>query len=398
MANETVSTSAMHEVQRAMFKANLDGEEDLDPFEKFNRAQGAGSMRSPYPVFAELRKRGGVALIDPLEFAGADPDPNAPELPKIYSAVSYDAVAEVLRDGKRFSSRGYEMFMGPVMGHTILEMDEPEHGRVRGLLQQAFTRRNLERWENELVRPVVTKLVDAFAERGHADLVRELTFPFPVTVIAGMLGLPEEEHADFHRLAVELISVGLDPEAGMKASHDLKAMFQRAIERSRISPGEDLISVLTRAELEDGSTLDDELIVSFCRLLAPAGAETTYRSSSNLLLGLLSHTDQLDAVRNDRKLIPQAIDEGLRWECPLTGIQRTSTEDTEVTGVAIPAGQMIHVNLGSANHDETRWDDPEEFDILFDRFPKLRLDPDAEDVHITGMAFRSPLELPVRFD
>ena len=246
-----------------------------------------------------------------------------------------------------------------------------------------------------------------------------------------MMGLPQEDHDDFHRLAVELISVTIDPELGMAASVKLKELFARVLAERRASPRDDLISVLAAAELPDGSRLDDELIFAFLRLMAPAGAETTYRSSSNLLFGLLTHPDQLDAVRADPSLIPQAIDEGLRWECPLTGIMRTSTRQTEVAGVEIPANQMIHVNMGSANHDESRWDHPEDFDIfrplkahiafafgphrclgihlatmetrvvletLLDRFPTLRLDPDADDVHITGLAFRSPLELPVRFD
>ena len=410
-------------------QSSADGsEEALDAFERFNRAQGGGSLRSPYPIFAELRKQGGIAVINPAALmSGGDASPSA-ETPNLYSAVRYDSVSEVLRDAGRFSSRGYELVMGPVMGHTILEMDEPEHGHVRGLLQQAFTRKSLESWERDLVRPVVNGLVDRFAARGRADLIRELTFPFPVSVIAGMMGLPREEHGEFHRLAIELISVSLDAEAGARASVGLKEMFLRAIADRRENPSDDLIGVLVAAELGDGSKLSDELIYSFLRLLAPAGAETTYRSSSNLLFGLLSHPEQLDAVRADRSLIPQAIDEGLRWECPLTGIMRTCTQETEVDGIAIPEGQMVHVNLGSANHDETRWDHPEAFDIfrplkahiafafgphrclgihlatmetrvvletLFERFPNLRLDPDAEDVHVTGMAFRSPLELPV---
>jgi len=397
-------------------------------FERFNQAQGGGSLRSPYPIFSELRKQGGIAVINPVALmSGGDASPSA-DTPNLYSAVRYDSVSEVLRDAARFSSRGYEMVMGPVMGHTILEMDAPEHGRVRGLLQQAFTRKALESWERDLVRPVVSGLVDRFAERERVDLIRELTFPFPVSVIAGMMGLPREEHGEFHRLAIELISVSMDPEAGARASVGLKEMFLRAIAARRENPSDDLIGVLVAAKLDDGSQLGDELIYSFLRLLAPAGAETTYRSSSNLLFGLLSHPEQLDAVRADRALIPQAIDEGLRWECPLTGIMRTCTEETEVDGVVIPEGQMVHVNLGSANHDETRWERPEAFDIfrplkahiafafgphrclgihlatmetrvvletLFDRFPDLRLDPEAEDIHITGMAFRSPLELPV---
>jgi cytochrome P450 len=309
-------------------------------------------------------------------------------------------------------------------------MDPPEHGRHRGLLQKAFSKQAIERWDEELVGPVIHGLIDRFAARGHADLVRELTFPFPVAVICGMLGIPEEEHHDFHRLAVELISVGIDLERGANASRKLGEMFARVLEKRRSQPQDDLFSLLAHAEL-DGQRLSDEDIFAFGRLLAPAGAETTYRSSSNLIFGLLSDRSQWDAVRGDPVLIPQAIEEGLRWECPLLGIMRTATRDTEVCGVAIPAGAMIHVNLGSANRDETRYVEPERFDIyrerkqsmafafgphrclgmhlatlettrvlhaLFERLPNLRLDPDAEDVHITGMVFRSPRSLPVVFD
>jgi cytochrome P450 len=97
----------------------------------------------------------------------------------------------VLLDGETFSSTGYARSMGPVMGHTILEMDEPEHSRYRGLIQKTFGKRALDRWELELVTPIVNSLIDRFVARGHADLTRELTFPFPVTVIAGMIGLDD---------------------------------------------------------------------------------------------------------------------------------------------------------------------------------------------------------------
>ncbi len=405
-----------------------------DPFERFNRAQGQGSVRSPYPRLAEWRRQAplrrmtledmapGMRLQGRMLFGG--------ELPPIFVALSHDAVAEVLRDGERFSSKGYARTIGLVLGHSILEMDEPEHARSRGVIQQAFSKRALEHWEHDLVRPIVHGLIDRFATRGHADLVRELTFPFPVSVIAHMLGLAEQDHAEFHRLAVELISIAVDPAVGFAASKKLRELFARVLVERRREPREDLISVLANAEL-DGLRLDDEAIFAFLRLLAPAGAETTYRSSSNLIFGLLSHPDQLDAVRRDRSLVPQAIEEGLRWECPLTGIQRTCTRDTEVQGVAIPAGSMVLVNMGAANRDETRYERPDEFDIfrpvkthmafafgphrclgmhlarmetrvvleaLLDRLPNLRLDPEAKDPHITGDMFRSPLSLPVTWD
>jgi cytochrome P450 len=191
-----------------------------------------------------------------------------------------------------------------------------------------------------------------------------------------------------------------------------------------------VISVLVQAEL-DGEHLDDAQICSFLRLLLPAGAETTYRSSSNLLFGLLTNPEQLDALRADRNLMAQAIEEGLRWEPPLLGIMRTATRDTEIDGMAIPAGSIVAVNLGSANHDERYWDHAEEFDIfraprqhiafawgphmclglhlarmetrvaltqVLDRLPNLRLDPDAEAPFITGAVFRAPNSLPVVWD
>jgi len=309
-------------------------------------------------------------------------------------------------------------------------MDGEEHIRYRGLISKAFTRRALERWERDLVRPVVEEYVGAFAERGSADLVRELTFPFPVRVIAEMMGLPQEDHDTFHRLAVELISVGIDWEGGTRASRELGELFKPVIQARRREPHDDLISVLAHAEL-DGLRLRDEEILAFLRLLAPAGAETTYRSSSNLLYGLLSSPDQLDALRADPALVPQAIEEGLRWEPPLLSIMRTTTTDTNLCGMNVPAGSAVSVNLGAANRDPSRWSDPDRFDLfrapkphiafafgqhvclgmhlarmetrvlletLFARLPGLRLDPAAEDVHITGMIFRAPLSLPVCFE
>lgn len=401
-----------------------------DPFEDFNRAQaGMGLVRNPYEGFAALRRRGAVHKVALRELLGKTPlAPGTPD--EIYVVVRYDAVARVLLDGQTFSSSVYARSMGLVMGHTILEMDEPEHARYRSLLQKAFTRRALERWERELVEPVVGELIDRFASRGRADLVRELCFPFPVSVIAGMIGLDEADHRDFHRMAVELISIGIDPMRGMRASQGLRELFARVLAERRREPRDDLMSVLAHAEL-DGSRLDDEAIYAFCRLLAPAGAETTYRSSSNLLFGLLTHRDQLEALRAERGLVPQAIEEGLRWEAPLTSIMRTATRDVELDGTLIPAEALVNVSLGAANRDETRYENPDAFDIrrppkahmafafgahrclgmhlarmetrvvlnaILDRLPALRLDPRAEDVHITGHTFRSPLALPVLFD
>jgi cytochrome P450 len=405
--------------------------DDDDPFAVFDAATGSGTVRDPYPKLAALRAgcpvhKGNLAA----EFGIPDlPQPMMSERGEYYHALSHETVVEVLRDGETFSSRGYAASVGLVMGHSILEMDDPEHTRYRALIQQAFTLRELERWEVKLVSPVVHRLIDRFVDRGRADLVRELTFPFPIQVIAGMLGLDEADLPQFHRWAVELISIGIDVQRGFAASQSLRDYFAGILSARRREPHDDVISLLAQAEL-DGQRLTDEEIFAFLRLLLPAGAETTYRSSSNLFFGLLAHPDQLEAVRRDRSLVRRATEEGLRWEPPLTGIARTATRDVELGGVPIPAGAVVTVALGAANRDPMRYPDPDRFDVhreqrphvafaygahtclgmhlarmetrvvleaVLDRLRDLRLDPTAGDVHISGLAFRAPRSLPVVF-
>ncbi|MER3452457.1 MAG: cytochrome P450 [Acidimicrobiia bacterium] len=404
---------------------------DYDPFEAFDRAQGAEVVQNPYPRFAELLAESPVhegsvqrlfGLEDTVGEALAAGRP-------VFTVFSYRGVEQVLREHETFSSAGYADSMGVVMGHTILEMDEPEHHRYRSLIQQAFTRREMQRWEREIVGPIVHALIDRFAGRGRADLVSELTFTFPNQVIATAMGLPEEDRPQFYRWAVEITNIAAEPARGLAASAALGEYLGRLAEERRARPGEDLISLLAQAEL-DGQRLTTEEILAFCRLLLPAGSETTYRSSSNLLHGLLSNPDQLAAVRADRSLLSQAIEEGLRWEPPLTGISRTAVRDAVVDGVPVPAGAQVGVCIGSANHDPSVFERPHDFDVfrpmrnhlafatgphmclgmhlarmetavllnaVFDRLPDLRFDPDAEVPPITGLTFRAPRTLPVVF-
>src|SRR3954463_10182241 len=161
---------------------------ESNPFEEFNKAMGAGTVQNPYPDFAAMREAhvvpADVRMLLGLD-ADADLDFDPGDVPPLYTVSSYEAVQEVLRDNVRFSSNGYAEVMGAVMGHTILEMDEPEHHAYRSLIQQAFSRKAMESWETELVGPVVDELIDGFVGEGRADLVSRLLFPFPVNVIAG---------------------------------------------------------------------------------------------------------------------------------------------------------------------------------------------------------------------
>jgi cytochrome P450 len=406
-------------------------EDDYDPFAVFDQSVGVGQIADIHPTFHEMRSACPVHTGPFHERFGIEASLEEQMLGDTtpYAVLSFDTVQQVLKDGGTFSSSGYADSMGLVMGHSILEMDEPEHHRYRSLIQQAFTRKEMERWERELVTPIVDGLIDDFVDRGNAELMRELFFPFPVHVIAGMLGLPSEGLAQFHRKAVELISIAVEIERGLEASQWLYDYFAAIIAERRADPRGDVISVLVQAEL-DGQRLTDDEIIAFLRLLLPAGAETTYRSSSNLMFGLLSNPDQLGALRDDRSLMQQAIEEGLRWEPPLTGIGRTAMRDVELAGVPIPAGSPIQVEMGSANRDPSRWENPDAFDIhrkmqphmafahgphtclgmhlarmettvvinrVLDRLPEVRLDPAAADAHITGLMFRAPNALPVLF-
>jgi cytochrome P450 len=387
---------------------------------------GADGDASPYPLLRELRAKAPVHPGWP-EMGIVE---NAGDGPPIFTAYSFDAVKSVFTDNKSFSTRCYAAIVRPLQGPTILELDEPEHHVYRKLHEYAFARSSMSRWEVELVRPLVERTVDKLQSAKRADLVSQVFMPIPVRIIAALLGLPEADVPEFHRLGIDLLGFRADMDAALRASAQLREYFVGILADRRRNPRDDMVSVLAAAEV-DGVRLSDEQIFGFMRNLLPAGAETTSRSTASLALALLTHTDQLAAVLADRSLLPQAIEEGIRWETPLLNFMREATCDTELAAVQIPAGAMMAVNLGSANHDETRWEHPERFDIfrerkphigfgngahvcigmhlarlestiifntLFDRLPGLRLDPDAPEPYIAGMYFRSPPRLNVMWD
>ncbi len=257
----------------------------FDPFELKDVV--SGNIRDPYPRLRELLRESPVHT-GPIDLGeGADvADPNRPAPVTVFG---FDEIVSVLRDNETYSSSVYEGVIGMVMGRTILQMDEPEHRSVRALVAGSFRSKMLERWEEDLVALVVNELIDRFADRGRSDLVRDVTFNFPVQVIARILGLPREDYPRFQRWALEITSVTANWDRGIAASAALRDYFVDVMAERRATPGDDLISDLVRAEV-DGKHLDDEEICSFLRLLLPAGVETTYRASGSLLFALLSTT------------------------------------------------------------------------------------------------------------
>ncbi|ORW18017.1 cytochrome [Mycolicibacter nonchromogenicus] len=397
--------------------------DDLEDFGAFDDVV-SGDVRDPYTELARLRREEPVQRID---MSGMPHEESKP----VFMVYRHEDVLKMLRDNETFSSSIIIDTFGDVLGEQVmLGMDEPVHGRHRALVSKAFSPRAVAGWEHELVIPVANQLIDRFADRGHADLVKEFNFEYPTRIIARILGLPEQDYEQFQRWSISLLSFTINPERGRAASLALRDYFTPILAARRSEPRNDLISRLADAEIDD-QKLSDEEIFSFLRLLLPAGIETTYRSLGNLLLALLTHTDQLDAVRADRSLLPQAIEEGVRWDAPLLTITRVAVRDTELGGVHIPAGSAVMPMLGAANRQEDRYRDPNVFDIfreskvhvswghgahvclgshlarmemrdavglMLDRLPNLRLDPDGGDPHIRGQVFRSPTALPVLFD
>src|SRR5580700_11569751 len=163
-------------------------------------------------------------------------------------AYLYDDCSRILRDAKTFSSTGYDSSIGMVLGHVIMGMDDPEHRSNRNLVAHAFREKALARWEPELIAPIIDEQIDRFVADGEADLVRQLTFEFPVRVIARLLGLPEEDFEQFQRWSVELIGLVADIDRGLAASEALRDYFAGVVAERRAAPAQDVISDLVSAE------------------------------------------------------------------------------------------------------------------------------------------------------
>src|ERR1700748_3280337 len=385
---------------------------------------------SPYPFF-EYIPRPDPGFLGSLMDHELMPPEFSPE--DEWVLFGYDGVFQAFRDDKIFTSAAYDKTIGLVMGHTILAMGGKEHHDHRSLVAKAFRATALERWEPSVIGPVCDQLIDEIKNDGKADLVRALTFEFPTRIISVLLGLPPEDLDLFRRLSLDLILIPPDIMAGLTAAAELHGYFLDQVEQRRPTPTNDIIGDLVAAEI-DGEKLTDEAIIAFLRLLLPAGLETTYRSSGNLLYLLLTHPEQLAMIDADRSLIPQAMEEGLRVETPLTMVMRTTTQEVEIGGKTIPANAQIDMCMGSANRDESRWPDADRFGIhrprqgdiafacglhmclgmhlarldtrvmlnrLLDRLLNLAFvadDGTGVESKIVGLTFRSPNKLPVAFD
>ncbi len=400
-----------------------------DPnYDPFNSDEiNFGDHADPYPLIARWRAEAPVIEggYRPLMGLPAALYPDR----KMFTVVGSSEVNEVLTDTDRFSNAGYKFNLGVTFGQgSISTMDNPEHGRWRRIFQKIFLPQYVKKWGETIVDPVVHGLMDKFLPLGHADLIEQFTLRYPFEVIYHQLALPEEDVHTFQRLALGQTDY-VNHEKAIEAGRKLGDYFTALVEERRRDPGDDLVSLLALTEV-DGEYLPHEVLISFLRQLMNAAGDTTYRGTSILLTALLEHPDQMEAIRADRGLIPQAIEEALRWDGPVAVQMRMAAVDAELAGVAIPAGSLLDVVAGAANRDPEIYADPDRFDIFRDRkphfafsrgphicvgqhlarvemtralhavldhLPGLRFDPDKAPPQIRGSMMRVPRHLYVRF-
>jgi cytochrome P450 len=282
-----------------------------------------------------------------------------------WQVFRYTDVARVLTEYATFSSASFEDQSDPI-GSSILQMDPPRHRQLRNLVSQAFTPRMVAQLEPRITA-ITNQLLDNVAAEGEMDVVQDLAYPLPVTVIAELLGIPAELREDFKRWSDAIIAGedGLSEEERKALFQEIQGMygyFTQVLEERRQHPQSDLVSALLAAEI-DGQRLNNVELLGFCGLLLVAGNETTTNLLGNLILCFDEHPDVVERLRKNRALVPGAIEETLRYYSPVKAMPRVATTETMLGDQRIERGQVIVAWIGSANRDEAEFPDPDRYDI-----------------------------------
>ena len=326
----------------------------------------------PYPDYARLRDQAPVCWI---------PEQN------MWMVTRYDDVAAVLHDPTTFSSaEGMGALMSGGVGRNridargllgldlremrvLIATDPPDHTRLRRLLSRAFTPKAIAELEphlREVCEGLVDDLIVASGE-GRGDLVEQVAFPFPVIVIAELLGIPPERRDDFKRWSDALVGALSGDWNPVEAQQTIGEMFvylSDMVERRRHDPGDDLISRLVGGvEPDDPDALSFVEITLFAILLLVAGNETTTNLIGNAAAAFAAHPRQADLLSQRADLLPAAIEEVLRWDAPVQGLFRATTRPVTLAGVDLPVDALVLVSFAAANRDSRHFDDADRFDI-----------------------------------
>lgn len=300
----------------------------------------------------------------------------------VWMLTRYDDVLAVLRDHARFSSdrlRANNPFVaqleqarlssGPLgTSPTMLSLDPPAHTRMRGLVNKAFTPRQVERIRPH-IQELADELLDALPEPGKMDIVADFAVPLPVIVIAEMLGVPATDREQFKAWSTDIASSLGAPfqppavlERGIQSSNALADYFRGQIVLRRDDPRDDLLSAMIAAE-EQGDLLTEDELIATCILLLLAGNETTTNLIGSGMLALLQHPAQYQRLQSDPAMVPSAVEEMLRWEPPAQLTTRIVAEPLELRGHSMEPGQVVIAALAAANRDPDQFPEPETFDI-----------------------------------
>jgi len=387
-----------------------------------------GDHIDPNPAIASWRSEGTVLPGSFRERIGL-PSPMLPDR-KYFTVIGTAEIDTILSDLKRFSNAAYAFNIGATFGMGSLSvMDPPEHTRWRRIFQKIFLPQHVKTWGDTIVDPVVHDLMGKFLDKGEADLVEDFALRYPFQVIYRQLDLPQEVEEKFQRLAIGQTDY-LNSDKAVEAGEKLGEYFRELVAYRREHPGDDLVTMLATTEV-DGEYLPELVLLSFLRQLMNAAGDTTYRSTCVLLTALLDNPDQLEAIRQNRDLIPAAIEEAVRWDGPVNAPLRMATQDMELGGVHIPAGSLLDVMTGAANRDPAIYENPDKFDIfrpkkahyafvrgphicvgqhlarvemtramhaILDHLPNIRYDPAKPKAEIRGAMMRVPAHIYVRFD
>ena len=377
---------------------------------------GRDALPDLHTVLAGLRERERVASV---RYDGGP----------AHLILRHAELSAAFRDEETFpAADAYRRFAEPAQGRTMQCMPAAEHRRHRDLVSPAFAPASVEKLARRIIEPAAIELVERIASRGEVDLVSEFARPFSTAVITRWLGLPSSDDALLRRCADGLLSYRVDPARALAARAEFTKVLTPAVAQRRERPGDDLLSLLVRAQI-DGAPLTDEAIFSFVRLLFPAGADTTFLGIGSLMHAVLTHGEVRERLQSDRAAHKLAVEESLRLEPPVALQPRTAPRGAHLGGVDIPAGAWVLFGIASANRDAAVFEAPDRFDldraprdslafgagthfclgshlaraemevalhVLLERLPGLCLASDAPIV-TRGAIFRGPRHLPVRF-
>ena len=337
-------------------------------------AERYGRRGYPHDVWTRLRAEAPVARFEP------------PGLAPFWAITKHADVQRIASQPRLFSSaqgttlrRANARPMPP--SDILVLVDPPRHGSLRRVANPNFTIRAVRARRDKIERIAVEVVDEALPAggSGELDFVERVAAPFPLAVIAWFLGAPRADVAHLFRWTNEIIGKD-DPEYRRpgetpgqtikRARGELRSYLAELIEERRREPQDDLVSGLIAADI-DGTSPTDEQLLSYCELLVEAGNETTRNAISGGLLALAEWPGEWEKLRGDPDVLPDAVEEILRWVSPISHFTRVATEDVEVRGVTIPAGEQVALYFASANRDEDVFDDP--FAFRIDRRPNPHL-------------------------